>query len=429
MLIAVFEDKLAPNFHPLSLTRPVYALRCGPSLLYEKILKTFPSARIAFFMRNYLSKAFSAKIPRRQRPLSINDLNVLETEEDTLVLNGRWIFDSRLLHVGEEVIAVKDDSIVYAYLKRRTVSKFLEKSGSLLEFLEYVKSELSPLRLNDARLIAYPWDLIESNSREINSEFEEFKRGKVKNLSKLDGVYHVGEKDRILIAESAKIYPCVVLDSSEGPIIIDEEAKIMPGSFIKGPCYIGKKTWIIGGKIEGSTIGPVCRVGGEVDESIIHGFSNKYHEGFLGHSYVGEWVNLGALSTTSDLKNNYTSVEVPIGGKLIDSGKLKIGAFIGDHTKTGIGSLFTTGAVVGVMCNLVTAGAPYPKYVPSFTWYVKGRASEGPGLEAMLKTARIAMDRRGVELTGDEMELFRKLYEMTRSERMAFIEKYSSKSK
>ncbi|MCD6564142.1 MAG: hypothetical protein J7K23_09550, partial [Thermoproteales archaeon] len=236
------------------------------------------------------------------------------------------------------------------------------------------------------------------------------------------------EKEDLYIAPGAKVYPNVVIDTSEGPVMIDEGAKVYPFVFIEGPSSIGKKTYVMtGAKVrEAFTAGPVCRVGGEVEESIMHGYSNKYHDGFLGHAYVGEWVNLGALTTNSDLKNDYSEVEVYINGRRVKTGSLKVGSLIGDHTKTSIGTLFNTGTVVGVMCNVLSTDLS-PKYIPSFTWYYAGRFSIGSGLRRMLRTAERAMARRDKVLTDAERELFKYLYEMTREERETYIKRYSKK--
>ena len=158
-----------------------------------------------------------------------------------------------------------------------------------------------------------------------------------------------GSKDQVYVAPTAEVQPFVCIDTTGGPVTIDEGAVINPQTRIEGPAYIGPKSMIVGGKIrEGCSFGPVCRVGGEVEESIIHGYSNKYHDGFLGHAYVGEWVNLGALTTNSDLKNDYGSVSVTLDGRNpINTGSTKVGSLIGDHTKTSIGTLFNTGSYVG----------------------------------------------------------------------------------
>ena len=133
----------------------------------------------------------------------------------------------------------------------------------------------------------------------------------------------------------------------------------------------------------------MCRVGGEVEESIIHGYSNKYHDGFLGHAYVGEWVNLGALTTNSDLKNDYSSVSVVLDGKTpVSTGSTKVGALIGDHTKTSIGTLLNTGAYVGAMALIATNGKLLPKFIPSFAWFLEGAVTKGFGKQSSTRPPR-----------------------------------------
>ncbi|MBM4082223.1 MAG: hypothetical protein FJ278_21140, partial [Planctomycetes bacterium] len=191
-----------------------------------------------------------------------------------------------------------------------------------------------------------------------------------------------------------------------------------------GPCAIGKDTLILGGKMRAETaIGPVCRVGGEVEASIIHGYSNKYHDGFLGHAYVGEWVNLGALTTNSDLKNDYTQVQVHIKGKLMDSHDTKVGSFIGDHTKTSIGTYFNSGTVVGIMCNVMGSGGVLPKFLPCFSWFFNNRFSRGYGFKALLDTARTAMGRRKKALSPEDLALLEYVHHITRDEREELIKK------
>jgi len=159
-------------------------------------------------------------------------------------------------------------------------------------------------------------------------------------------------------------------------------------------------------------------VGGEVEESIIHAYSNKYHTGFLGHSYVCEWVNLGALTTNSDLKNDYSTVKVYLNGNPVDTGSIKVGSFIGDHTKTSIGTLLNTGTIIGIMCNLMAGSGPLPKYIPSFCWYLQDRISKGLGLGAALATARAAMGRRKRQLSPAMERLIRYTESLTKQEKM-----------
>jgi UDP-N-acetylglucosamine diphosphorylase / glucose-1-phosphate thymidylyltransferase / UDP-N-acetylgalactosamine diphosphorylase / glucosamine-1-phosphate N-acetyltransferase / galactosamine-1-phosphate N-acetyltransferase len=181
------------------------------------------------------------------------------------------------------------------------------------------------------------------------------------------GSYLLNES-AIFLGEGARIKPCVVIDAEDGPVWIGENVQIMPHAYIQGPAYIGAGSLIQPGAVvhEGTTIGPVCKVGGEIEASILHGYSNKQHDGFLGHSYVGQWVNIAADCINSDLKNTYGSVRVPINGYEVDTGEQFVGMFMGDHSKAGINVSFPTGAVVG-FCSSVFASVS-PKFVPSFAW-------------------------------------------------------------
>jgi UDP-N-acetylglucosamine diphosphorylase/glucosamine-1-phosphate N-acetyltransferase len=173
----------------------------------------------------------------------------------------------------------------------------------------------------------------------------------------------------------------------------------------------------VGGKIrEGTGIGPVCRIGGELEKSIFLGYSNKYHEGFLGHSYVGEWVNLGALTTNSDLKNNYGSIKVMVDGSLIDTGLAKVGAFLGDHVKTGIGTLLNTGISIGFSSNLFGGGMINQRQIPAFFWG-STETEEEYKLDKAIQTAQAVMKRRKTELSQEEADLFKKIFQLTEKER------------
>jgi UDP-N-acetylglucosamine diphosphorylase/glucosamine-1-phosphate N-acetyltransferase len=214
----------------------------------------------------------------------------------------------------------------------------------------------------------------------------------------------------------------VVIDASAGPVYLDEEVEVHPFTRIEGPAYVGPKSILLGTKLrEGCSIGPVCRVGGEVEESVIQGYSNKYHDGFLGHAYVGEWVNLGAQTSNSDLKNDYSSVEVVLNGRKINTGSTKVGSLIGDHTKTSIGTLFNTGSVVGAMGIIMATGSVLPKSIPSFAWFLNGATTKGFGRRALYQTAKIAMGRRKKQWTEADQTMWEHIYELTRDERETAI--------
>jgi UDP-3-O-[3-hydroxymyristoyl] glucosamine N-acyltransferase len=232
-------------------------------------------------------------------------------------------------------------------------------------------------------------------------------------------VIYGGDSSKVYLGKGAVVHPTVVLDVTHGPIFIGDNTIVYPPTRIEGPAYIGKGTWIVGGKIrEGSNIGDVCRVGGEVEESIIHGYSNKYHDGFLGHAYVGEWVNLGALTTNSDLKDTYGSVRINIEGEgKVDAGT-KVGCFIGDQVKTSIGVLIYTGKRIGIFSHVHGVATDD---VPSFTIWAKSVGAPGDAVELLLESAleihKRVLARRKIEATPEELELIRTLFELTREER------------
>ena len=228
----------------------------------------------------------------------------------------------------------------------------------------------------------------------------------------------VGPPDRLRIDETARVDPYTVFDTTNGPIMVGPRAWIQPFTRVEGPCSIGAETQLFRGNIrECVSIGPNCRIGGEVEASIVHGHSNKYHEGFLGHAYVGEWVNLGAITSNSDLRNDYGEVSVPLQGDPVKTGQTKVGCFIGDHTRTGMGSMLNTGTSIGVMCNVLPAGLLLPKHVPSFMAVMYGRVGPGFSLDQMFATARIVMGRRGKTFSEAEEQLYLQLFEQTRLER------------
>src|SRR5262249_9143064 len=164
---------------------------------------------------------------------------------------------------------------------------------------------------------------------------------------------------------------------------------------LEGPCYIGPGTHVMGAKVRaGTSLGPGCRIGGEVEASIVLGHSNKYHDGFLGHACLGAWVNLGAGTSNSDLRNDYGEVRVAVNGLLVETGRSKVGCFIGDHTKAGLGTLLNTGTSAGAFAHLLPTGGLLPRYVPSFTGVWNGALVENSDVEALLQTAGKVTRRR-----------------------------------
>lgn len=408
--IRLFEDASFRTLLPLVYLRPVSALRCGILLLQEKVARRYPKTPLTLYCRNYI-----ADLLKGRDSFGINRTTV--GKEGAFFLNARILLDKMIPLEGPEEIGVQGDDIVYARLSQAsakgvTPETFLE--GKLLKEVKGVK-----VRKVKASLMRYPWDLVQANGDEINRDFELLVGKKGTHHGKVYPGSYLLNPSRIYIGKGSQIKPCVVLDAEGGPIYIGENVTIFPNSVVEGPAYIGNDTKLkINAKIyENTSIGPVCKVGGEVEESIIHGYSNKQHDGFLGHAYLGEWCNLGAGTSNSDLKNNYGNVKVYVDGKMIDSGSMFVGLTMGDHSKAGVNTMFNTGTVVGICSNIFGAGFP-PKFIPSFAW----GGAEGLTtyqLEKGLEVAGRVMARRKIRLGAREEKLFRTIFKMTQEERKA----------
>jgi UDP-N-acetylglucosamine diphosphorylase/glucosamine-1-phosphate N-acetyltransferase len=223
-------------------------------------------------------------------------------------------------------------------------------------------------------------------------------------ITGVDPFVLLGEPVMLKVMAGVSIGPFVVLDTRTGPVVLDEDVRIEPHTVLRGPLYVGRASTILGGVVSVSSIGPDSKIHGDLEQSIVQGYSNKAHEGFVGHSVLGEWVNLGAGTTTSDLKNTYGSVRVEGPEGTVETGLIKVGSFVGDHVKTGIGTLLTTGARIGVGSH-VYGGGVAPRWLPDFSWH-DGRRTTTVRWEAFHRTAELAMARRGRTMTeGDHVIL------------------------
>ncbi len=403
--ICIFEDNKYSQLYPLSLTRPVFDLRCGMITLKEKIIRQLPKQSVHLFCRDYLKD-----VVQQQNP----SLKVNKIDSDVcLFINGRIVIDSmiaKIFNTNEEVIFIHKDIVAGAYLKGSNIKKFLnllENEKSLNEFKEIFRKEIEKITIID-----YPWDLVHKNASESEKDFNFYARGgkiegKVFNQSVLIN------KSNIYIGKDAVIKPGAVIDAEKGCVYIGDGAEVLPNAVIMGPAFIGNGSMIkIGAKIYGGTsIGEVCKVGGEVEESIIHSYSNKQHDGFLGHAYLGQWVNIGAGTNNSDLKNNYNPVKVQINGKTIDSGFIHVGLIMGDHSKTSINMMLNTGTVVGIMCNIFGTDFP-PKNIPSYSWGSAKRMMIHK-FDKALETARLVMKRRNQNMTPEYEKMIHHVYMLT----------------
>lgn len=415
MRLVIFEDEGYGRLYPLTYLRATFELRCGMLATADRIRSCFPHLEAAYAARADLKEV----LPQRFPGAVVNHVETLA--DDVLLVNGR-VLDRRVAGAAKQSgrVWVRDGTVLAANVPAAEAGRF--RRESVAAFVADAAAALPRVDV-DWRMVTWPWDLVNANPHLLAEDFDAARR------SGIDGTLHsasviLGDAKDVYVAPGAEVLPFVCLDARSGPITIDEGAVVNPHSYVQGPCYIGRGTHIVGAKVrEGCSIGPVCRIGGEVEESIIHGYSNKYHDGFLGHAYVGEWVNLGALTTNSDIKNDYSPVQVYAEGDFRDTGSIKVGCFIGDHTKTSIGTFFNTGTSVGIMTLLVGSGGLLPKFIPSFVWFAGGAITRGFGLDSLLDTARAAMARRKKVLTPEEEDLIRTVHALTDEERRAAVKK------
>jgi UDP-N-acetylglucosamine diphosphorylase/glucosamine-1-phosphate N-acetyltransferase len=413
MRLCLFEVD-AGNLHPLSLTRPVFDLLCGRTTIRWKQLKFWAPHECGLLIRPHL-----AELARLGAPgLPVND-PVWMAAGLTLMVNGRWLPPGGRPNLpAGPCVGLAGGEVAYALVGPSEVERLT--LDRLPEALESWQNDL-PAHAAGGALIRYPWEIVEHNAAQLERDFA-LMLGEAPQPSVPARLALVGPADRLWVHAEARIDPYVVVDTTRGSVIIDAHAVIAPFSRLEGPCCVGPSTQVHGANIRGgTTLGVQCRVGGEVEASIMHGYSNKYHEGFLGHSYVGEWVNLGAGTHNSDLRNDYGEVMVTIDGQAVATGQAKVGCFLGDHTKTGLGTLLNTGTSVGAFCNLLPAGRFAPKYVPSFTDWWNGGLREGCALDQLLGTARQVMQRRGQTLTDAHIGLYQRLWQETAPDRRRVI--------
>ena len=266
----------------------------------------------------------------------------------------------------------------------------------------------------DGRLVEHVWELMSGNAARVARDLEQ-----ADHAALPPDVHHLGDGP-VSVGEDVEIAPGVVLDTRGGPIRLDDGVTVHPFTRLVGPAYIGPGSTLLGGPFDAVSIGPVCKVRGEIEETVILGYSNKAHDGFLGHAYLGMWVNLGALTTNSDLKNNYGAVRVWTPAGEVDTGSRKIGCMLGDHVKTAIGTLLNTGSVIGAGTNIFPvpdaddgrpAPAMPPKHLPPFSW---GDADTPYDLDRFLDTAETVMARRDVQLTDGQRALLTRAWNAAR---------------
>ena len=423
MNLCLYEDPDVQHFGPHVLLRPVFALRCGAFSLIEKLVRAFPESTLVLAVRPELEEITRALYPTA---------HVGEPPEaETLFVNGRLCMtDDEVLHFlaasQQEASYMAGGTLFAAKVAAHRVAHAIRwlREGDPERAFEEIRM---PAEVN-AFLAASAADLIRWSPRQIVQDFRyAFQPQTVRGT--VDEGARLLQPEAVHVARGARVMAGAILNAEGGPILIRENAVIEPLAYVEGPAVIGEKSRIkAGAQIRGGcSIGPVCRIGGEVDATIFQGYANKQHDGFVGHSFVGEWVNLGAGTITSDLKNNYSNVRSYRSakewreGRGQETGQRLLGLTVGDYTKSGIGATFPTGAVVGIGCNLYGT-ALMPAYVPSFVWGEPGRLAEHR-IDAMIETAARAMERREVTLSVPLDSRIRQAFDDTGEDRSLYLEK------
>lgn len=362
--IQLHDDGKHLRFAPLTLTRPVGELRMGILTNSERWKFHVPDAVITFETEEYLSKLF----PYSSGAINVNAAMIPTKEVVAAVLQLR----------GNEAL-IKDD-------------KWIARSGTGEVLIEFAGE--MPLFLSQR------WDLFQMNGAVLQSDFELITHARsTVQLSSTNTI--IGNPNWVFLEAGAGV-EASVLNTTNGPIYIGKNAEVMEGSLVRGPFAMGEgSTLKLGAKVYGpTTLGPHCKVGGEVNNVIFQGYSNKGHDGFLGNSLIGEWCNLGADTNTSNLKNNYGNVKTySFETKKMESTSLQfMGLTMGDHSKCGINTMFNTATVVGVCANVF--GADFTnKYVPSFQW---GREGATYDFDKAIEGVNNMMTRRGRSLSDEE---------------------------
>jgi len=369
--------------------RPVGDIRIGILTIREKWEKMLNS-KTSTLTDAYLSRKF---------PILKEDVNIL--------INGSILPNEEIIGLVKNLkphqTIVSNDSIIALHITAEELEKLGDSSHDGIEEIDVKEG---PFKLNNT------YDIFSNNGQAIEDDFKLLTAGrKSQPLSSTNTVIGNG---KVFIEKGASV-ECTVLNTTNGPIYIGEEAEVMEGAVIRGPFALCAHAQVkMSAKIYGpTTVGPYSRVGGEINNSVIFGFSNKAHDGFLGHSVIAEWCNIGADSNTSNLKNTYDEVRLWNYQKhtFVSTSLQFCGLIMGDHSKCGIDTMFNTGTVVGVNVNVFGAGFQR-NFIPSFTWGGTGRHADY-NLQKALEVAEAVFKRRNISFDETEKQLLSDVYRMT----------------
>ncbi len=392
--ICFFEDEKNVNFQPLTLTRPVDDLRVGIYTIRQKWLHSLGLNRYSRVLREGLSGVFKR--------------NEIDPDKPVLWINSRFLPSNELI---SEINGL--ESGVQIEFKGSTAAALIpaDRSIEMFSVNRFESDSLNVKNLSESIHLENVWDLLTLNSFEISKDLPLTGLRSVKESGNIEypGIHH---PRNTYVGENVEIEPGSHIFAEEGPVILLKGAKIEAGSILKGPVVIGAGATVkMGARIYNATsIGPVCKVGGEISNCIFHSYSNKAHDGFAGNSIFGQWVNLGADTNTSNLKNNYSAVRMTNWetGKEQDTEQQFLGTVMGDHSKTAINTMLNTGTICGVSSNIFMNGFP-PKYIPSFSWVGSPQFGQYD-YEKAIDAMKAMMKRRAVSISPEYEAMMYKIY-------------------
>lgn len=396
MKLVFVDDAVAKEFHPFALTRPGCELRAGALLVRQRWEIASGESTRGFLADPHLAdfdEPGAASLVTGTIPAG----SILVNSRCAVGLGP--LGDGNAWSCGDQLAAVRLPAPVDA-------GDVLKAGGRIESFA----GTETPMAV-DGRWLEHLWDLVKLLPELLVTDIPGL--AERLELASMDGLATSGTHP-VFIELGATVEPHVVLDAQPGPILVRRNAVIQSFTRIAGPCVIGEGTLVNGGRITGCSIGENCRVHGEVSSTVFIGHANKGHEGFIGHSVLGRWVNLGASTVNSNLKNNYSGVGVWTPRGIERTGMQFLGSFIGDHAKTAIGTRLTTGAVVGAGANVYGTGIT-SRYIPPFAWGLDG--TEVWDLKAFLETAERAMKRRDVPLTEKAKRQLTKAWQLSAGSR------------
>jgi UDP-N-acetylglucosamine diphosphorylase/glucosamine-1-phosphate N-acetyltransferase len=411
--VCVFEDDGVGRLEPLALARPAFDLWCGACSLLERQRRYFGADEVALAVRPLLERWCGFLHPG----LPVNEPG-WAAGEAALFVNGRWLPPPGPAPPAPGVprVALAGDQVAYAVVP---AGGGLPNPAQLPQRVRRWREEL-PECAAGGHMIDRPWDLVQHNAAAIGQDSLRL-RGSGAGQDGSPGPVVLGPPEWLSIDPAARVEPLAVVDTTGGAVVIDRGALVRSFSRLEGPCYVGPGTQVLGARVRASTLGPQCRVGGEVECSVLQGFVNMRHGGFLGHSYAGEWVNLAAGTQAADLRNDYATVRAVVAGEEVETGLLKAGAFLADHTRTGVGALLNCGTAAGPFAQLLPGGSYLPRAVPPFCCWRAGRLQEEQDSRRLFAAAAAALGRRGQSWTEAHAEFYLDLFEATAAQRRAAL--------